>query len=758
MSFSIFHLAWLIPLSPLLVFVAIILLVRGSRSASRPLAVYGIAIATALALLTFLAAMLEALDGEPDFGATLIDGWIPLALLIDPFSALMLAALSLVCLVVFVYSLGAVENDADCGRFFAFLSLLAASALALFIFDNLLLAFVCWEIMDVAAYLLTGFHSEQASARRAAIRVFLMTKLGGSLFLLGIVLLYGAGGAPALVQPFNTATLSALSGTSFLGLQTPLAAAVLLLAGVMIKSAQFPFHTWLVETTEAPLPASALIHVTSASATAFVLIRIFALFEIVSDSLLIPGLELTVIAFVGVVTAALTTLFALTQHDIRRALSFFAIAQMGLVFIALGTGTAVAAVFHLVAGMFFNTLLFLAAGSVIRGVARGHPGGVERGALDPHDLSSMGGLGERQPLTFLLFLFGGAALAGSPLITGAFWSRDAILTHMWLNHQVLFWILTAITAATAFGVMRLLGLAFTGAPRTEGATQAVEGGPWMILPLILLWLVILVMGWAGLPEEFPVSVGENLFAIILRAEEVVQFSGDAMVWWSLVSVLGLPLGFLAYAMRPMKAGGQDWLESLMRAMWLGWLYDLLRNGLYIDVAYEWVFGQLPAGLGAIVALFDRGVDDLIAAAMQSIGRGLALLGDWVESHALIPAFGSIDLVVEPVAQFTGWLDRLAGGSAELVAFVADFPARVADTIDRGLYRLVILVKPGTVALAQLTATMEDGLEVGVWAVGHTVRTAGRWFRPKSGKVQSYLRMVSIAVVVLTAMLIVFAFL
>jgi NADH:ubiquinone oxidoreductase subunit 5 (subunit L)/multisubunit Na+/H+ antiporter MnhA subunit len=405
--------------------------------------------------------------------------------------------------------------------------------------------------------------------------------------------------------------------------------------------------------------------------------------------------------------------------------------------------------------MFFNTLLFLAAGSVTRGVAHGHPSGVESGTLDPHDLFSMGGLGERQPLTFLLFLFGGAALAGSPIITGAFWSRDAILTHMWLNHQALFWILTAIAAVTAFGVMRLLGLAFTGPPRTEGATQAVEGGPWMILPLVLLWLIILVMGWAGLPEEFPVSVGENLFAIILRAEEVVQFSGDSMVWWSLVSVLGLPLGLLAYAMRPMQAGGRDWLESVMRAMWLGWLHDLLRNGLYVDVAYEWVFAHLPAVLGVAAALVDRAVDDLIGAAMQSIGRGLGVLGDWAESRILTPALGPIDRIMEPAAQFSGWLDLLASSFAELIAFLFDFPSRAADTIDRGLYRLVMLAKPGTLALAQLTATMEDGLEVGVRAVSHTVKLAGLWFRPRSGKVQSYLRMASIAVVVVTAMLIAF---
>jgi NADH-quinone oxidoreductase subunit L len=751
MSVSIFDLAWLIPLSPLLVFVAIVLLFRGSRTVSRPLAVYGITIATALALLTFLAAMLETLDGEPDFSATLIDGRIPLALYIDPFSALMLAALSFVCLVVFVYGLGAVENDENCGRFFAFLSLLAAGALGLFIFDNLLLAFVCWEIVDVAAYLLTGFHHERASARRAALKVFFTAKLGGLLFLLGMVLLYGGGGVPALAQPFGATTVSALTGTSFLGLPASLVATVLLLAGVMVKGAQFPFHTWLVATTEAPVPASTLIHAASASATAFVLIRISPLLEAVSGSLLVPGIELNIVTLVGVVTAALTTVFALAQYDVRRALSFFAIAQLGQVFVALGMGAEVAAVFHLVASLFFNTLLQLSAGSVTRSVARGHAGE----PLDPHDLSSMGGLGERQPLTFLLFLFAGAALAGSPLITGAFWSRDAILTHMWLNHPALFWILTAITGATAFGVMRMLGLAFTGTPRTEAATQAVESGPWMILPLVLLWLFILVMGWAGLPEEFPVTVGENLFAIVLRAEEVADFSGDSMVWWSLVSVLGLPLGFLAYAMRPMHTGGRDRLESLMRAMWLGWLYDLLHNGLYVDTAYEWVFGRLPAALGTGIELADRTVDDLMGTAMQFIGRGLALLGGWVEAHVLTPAFSPIDRFGEPLAQLANLLDVLGDGLAERIVHIADYPARIAGAIDRWLYRLVILARPGTLALAQLTDTMEHGFKVGVGVVGRTVKMAGLWFRPASGRVQSYLRMASIAVVVVTAMLIAF---
>ncbi len=749
-SAIIFHLAWLIPLIPLLVFVAIALFAWRGRALGRPLALGGIAIATVLALFAFLAEMLMLLEGEQGFAATLIGGWCPIRVHIDPLSALMLAAVALACTIVFIYSLSAVGEDIDRNRLYAFLSLLAAGALGLFIFDNLLLVFACWEVMDVCAYLLTGLRHERSSARQAALKVFLTTKAGDLFLLLGTALLYGETGSLS----FGAETLGALAGLGHLDPQVVAVIAALFLAGVMVKGGQFPFHTWLPEATEAPAPASALIHVTATSAAAFLLLRIFPLLE-AAGGLSIPGLGLSGVTLVGVVTAVLATLFAVTQRDVRRALSFFAIGQLGHVFVALGMGAVTAGVFHLVAGIFFNTLLFLAAGSVTQGMASGRAGE----QVDPNDMFNMGGLGERQPLTFLLFLVGGAALAGSPLITGAFWSRDAILAQAWANQRTLFWVLALIAAVTAFGVMRQLVLIFAGMPRSRTAQRVIESRSSITLPLIFLALIVAVMGWAGTPTDFPIGLGVNLFETFLGAGDVTHefvWEPVALCLWSGLGAVSLLVGFIVYAWWPVQVGEADRVGSAMRAMWLGWLYDLLRNALHVGGLYQWAFKGL-VWLGRALVVGDGVLDELVIAAIRSMGGGLAALGDWVDTHVLTPAFGSISRVAGPVARIADRVDAWLGVPAGLVSEVGEVLARPAGIFDTGLDRLVILAKPGTLALMQLSVVVDRGLNVVVSAVGRAVRAAGLCFRLRTGRVQSYLRMASIAVLVLMAMFFVFLF-
>ncbi len=764
---TIFDLAWLIPFCPLFVFALIAFFVHRSRVLSQQFAIYGIVISTALALFMFLAKMLAVIEGKPpEFSEVPLGEWFslgsssfPVGIYIDQLNALMLAVLGLACLVIFIYSVGAMRDDARVGRFFALMSLMAAGVLGLLIFDNLLLFFIFWMLMDVCAYLLVSLGHEQQATREAALKVFLMAGVGDISLLFGLALLHAYTRSLTYDRVFDPETLQALAEVTFPGTQFPVVAVVALLffGAAMVKSGQCPFHVWLPEAAEAPAPASALIHTATAFAGTFLLIRAFPLLDAAADVLLIPELGLTVVALVGIFTAVFAALVAATQRDIQRALSFFAISQLGYAIAALGMGAYVAGVFHLVTSVLFNTLLFLAAGSVAQGMRHGHQDQLDGASFAPNDMLNMGGLGERQPVTFLLFFVGGAALAGAPFFTAGFWSKEAILTWAWTSNQAVFWILACAAGVTAFGVMRQLGLIFVGAPRSHAAAQAIEGVPAMTMPLVFLTLFILVLGWAGIPEGFPVLGGswfEMFFAI---GDEAARFTGDSMMWWSIAAVAGLVFGGLIYVYLPMRAGETDWVESLARTLWLGWLYDLLRDAFYVGGFYHWAFAKPAVWLSRGLALGDGVLDDLVVEGLYWAGQAPSLFGGWLDARVLTPLFRPVDRLAGPVAHAAGWVDGWVGVPAGQLRHLGRYLARVAAVLDLWLDRLVNLTKPGTLALARLSVTVDAGLSIAVRSIGQAVQACGLWFRPKTGKVQDYLRLAAIAAVVLVAMFILFLF-
>lgn len=766
-AITIFDLAWLIPFFPLFVFVIIVLLAHRSRTLSQQFAIYGIVISTGLALIMFLANMLVVIDGQsPEVYKPTFGEWFSLGVdtflirtYVDPLNALMLAVLGLACLVIFVYSVGAMQDDPRVGSFFALMSLLAACVLGLLIFDNLLLFLVFWVMMDACAYLLVGLGHEQRSAREAALKVFLIAGVGDLLLIFGVALLHFHAGSLTYEEVLSPTTLKALSEVSFLSTQFPVGAVVAMLffGAAMVKSGQFPFHVWLPEAIEAPAPASALIHTATAFAGTFLLIRAFPLLDAASDVLLISQFGLTVVAVVGIFTAVFAAVVAATQRDMRRALSFFAMGQLGYAIAALGMGAYVAGVFHLITGVLSNTLLFLAAGSVTYGMEHGRQGQLEDD-FDLNDMFNMGGLGERQPATLLMFVIGGATLVGFPLFTAGFWSKDAILAWTFRDNPTVFWVLALTTAVTSFGVMRQLGLVFVGKPRSRTAARVIESTPAMSVPLILT-LFVLVVGLIGVPVA-----GASFLDVFLgvgeEARQIVggPIIGEPMALWSGVGVLGVAVGFMvyAYAWTPAQADEMDPVESLMHAMWLGWLYTLLRNAFYIGELTHW-FAKLAVLLGSGMTLVDGVLDRAVIAAVRWLGRGPSLVLGWLDARALTPLFRPIDRVAEPVAQVADWVDVRLGVPADQLRHAGKYPALVAGVLDRWLDRLVNLTKPGTLALARLSAVIDRGLSIMIESVGRAAKVGGLWFRPKTGKVQDYLRLAAIAVVVLVAMFILLLF-
>ncbi|MBN1812479.1 MAG: hypothetical protein JXA14_11630 [Anaerolineae bacterium] len=768
MAITIFDLAWLIPFLPLLVFVIIALQAHRSRALSQQLAIYGIVISTGLALIMFLANMLVVIDGQsPEVFKPTFGEWFSLGadtflvrIYIDQLNALMLAVLGLACLVIFIYSVGAMQDDPRVGSFFALMSLLVACVLGLLIFDNLLLFLVFWVMMDACAYLLVSLGYEQRSAREAALKVFLIAGVGDLLLLFGVGLLHFHTGYLTYDAVFGLETLQTLAKTPFLDTQFPVGAVVALLffGAAMVRSGQFPFHVWLPEAVEAPAPASALIHTATAFAGTFLLIRAFPLLEAASDVLSIHQFDLTVVAVVGIFTAVFAAVVAATQRDMRRALSFFAMGQLGYAIAALGMGAYVAGVFHLVTNVLSNTLLFLAAGSVTHGMEHGFQNQIEDDSFDLNDMFNMGGLGERQPATLLMFLVGGASLVGFPLFTAGFWSKDAILAWTYTNNPTVFWVLALTAAVTSFGVMRQLGLIFVGAPRSHTAARVIESTPAMAVPLILT-LFVLVVGLIGVP----VSGASFLDVFLGVGGEVLQSAGgyvisEPMALWSAVGVLGLAVGFLvyAYAWTPARADEMDQVEALMRAMWLGWLYALLRNAFYVGELTRWS-ARLAVLLGRGLALGDGVLDRSVIGAIRWFGRAPSLALGWFDARVLTPLFRPIDRVAEPAAQVAGWVDVRLGVPADQLRHVGKYPALVAGVLDQWLDQLVNLTKPGTLALARLSAVIDRGLGIAVKSVGRAVKVSGLWFRPKTGKVQDYLRLAAIAVVVLVAMFVLFVF-
>ena len=794
-------LAWLIPLFPLLAFVAIALGVHRTKTGSHRLAVGAVAVSFILAQIVFWKAALSPVGaGNAAFESitdwfTIGAGVFQASVWVDPLTAVMLFVVPLVCLLVFVYSGGYVRDNPRSSRFFAYISLLVASMLGLVVSGNLLMLFIFWEMMGLCSYLLIGLRFEEESAYRAGLKAFLITKVGDVCLLLGLLILYTVTGSLQYRDIFDGGTLAVLTRTGFLGTQFSAVTAIvmLILGGVVSQAAQFPLHVWLSDAVESPAPASALIQsVTMAPAGLYLMARCFPLYVAAGDEMSV------VMVGAGALTVLLATLIATTQNDVRRMLAFSTIGQLGYVVIALGAGAYVAGVFHLITQTFFMALLVLGAGSVVHGMKHGlnplmscNPRSQEAGSIvhgikhgqanprefNPNDVMNMGGLARRQPVTCWTLIAGVLSLSGLPLVTTGFWSQNGILNAAYeMRHPAVFWILAITAGLTAFYAARLLCLIFVGRARSEAAANAHESKRSMTIPLIVLAVLTVCLGWGGvIPDWFYRFVGNG------HAAEATGFAWQPLAISAVFTLGGLLAGYLVYGWEPLWPGQTDRLEARVRRVWLGWLYDVLRHRLYFDEFYRVTFARGTVYLARACAGFDRRVLDRAVEFVARAGRATAwaagrfetLVVDRVVSwtarigRATSEVAGRFEaLVVNRAVSLTARMGRTVSEAAgHFDVLVVDRAVHLVGRATRALSEFSSLLDPRILdpladAAGQATRALSNASGVfdarvvdgAVEGMGSAVKAGGRFIRPiQTGRVQNYILIAFISVLVLVAM-------
>jgi NADH-quinone oxidoreductase subunit L len=717
MPTGLYNLIVLLPALPLLAFLLIVLWTHDSKKISAGLAVGGIALSWLLSwVIVFSSIDVEALAKAP---FVVIRQWLlagttrqAFGFALDPLAALMLFMVPFVCFLIFVYSVGymgvgkkAGEHDergipAEPGhadplssRFFAYIALFAMAMIGLVLADNFLLLFIFWEIMGLCSYLLIGFwfarkypDPRQITPKQAGLKAFLTTRIGDTIMLAGLILLYAQTDTLSFVQVFRPQTLEALATTTT---TLPIVGAVpwatlisiLIFWGAIGKSAQFPLHTWLPDAMEGPTPVSALIHAaTMVSAGVYLIIRSYPLMQAVEHG---PALQF--IAFIGAFTALFAATMALAQNDIKKVLAYSTISQLGYMFAALGIGAYVAATFHLLMHAFFKALLFLGSGSVIHGMEHGHhelehahPAAEAHGQhepevepFNPQDMRNMGGLLHRMPGTAWTFIIGGLALSGFPIITAGFWSKDEILSEAFINrHWIVFAVLAVAALLTGFYTARQITLVFLGKPRTATAHHASEHDSifrWMVPTLVVLAFFAVVAGWVGIPGTFPVLgrlsgnpfhrvLGRLAEALSIEAAEL-PFNLTPVALSVILAVGGLVLGWLVYrkydsgravsegAVAVAEVPPEQRPDPMQRSF--GGLWTLWERKYYFDELYDRLFVGSTLRLSRWLFRFDDWwvIDPLV----EGIGRfwgQLSLASRWADRHIVDAAVDGIGSVMQ----------------------------------------------------------------------------------------------------------------
>ncbi len=583
--------AWLVPAFPLAAFAILTAL---GRSLSRT----GAWIATVASLASFVYSVMIAAERLAKNAEDYIGGfaWLRAGSVnltagyeVTNLTALMLVVVTLVALLVNIYSLGYMKDDERISTFFSYVALFTASMLGLVLADNLMILYVCWELVGVCSFLLIGFWYRKPEARAAAKKAFIVTRVGDLGLLIAILLLFWYMPGHALDFASLHNVFYAQSGIISTSITTLIA--LLIFLGAVGKSGQFPLHVWLPDAMEGPTPISALIHAaTMVAAGVFLVVRTFDIFAAAPAAL-------DTVAVVGAFTAIFAATIGLAQNDIKRILAYSTVSQLGYMMLAVGAGSTTSAMFHLFTHAFFKALLFLGAGSVIH-------------AVHTQDIREMGGLGSRMKITAWTFGIGALALSGIPPLSG-FWSKDAVLAAALDDNPWLFAVGVVAAFLTALYMARLFFLVFAGKPRGDAGTFArtKESPAVMTVPLIVLAALAVVAGFVQTP--FSGWLGSWLTG---GAEEE-HTSGLAIVASVAASLLGLYLGWLIYSKGAVR---RDAVSSRFPR-----LVRLAERKYYIDELYDALFVKSLRGLGKALSAFD---DIVVDGAVRLAGRSALALG------------------------------------------------------------------------------------------------------------------------------------
>ncbi|MBK1668284.1 NADH-quinone oxidoreductase subunit L [Rhodovibrio sodomensis] len=508
------------------------------------------------------------------------------ALRMDTLSAVMLAVVTVVSAMVHVYSVGYMEHDPSKPRFFAYLSLFTFFMLMLATADNFVQLFFGWEGVGVASYLLIGFWYDRPSANAAAIKAFLVNRVGDVGFALGIAAVFFLTGAATFDGAFAAAPEVADSSISFLGMQASAldVVGILLFIGAMGKSAQLGLHTWLPDAMEGPTPVSALIHAaTMVTAGIFMLCRVSPILEY-------APVAMSVITVVGGATAFFAATVGMAQNDIKRVIAYSTCSQLGYMMFAIGVSAYGAAIFHLMTHAFFKALLFLGAGSVIHAMH------------EEQDMRKMGGIWRTIPYTYAMMWIGSLALAGLPPFAG-FFSKDIVLEAAWAadggGGQFAFWMGILAAFMTAFYSWRLLFMTFHGQSRApKKVLDHAHESPWVMLgPLVVLSIGAVLAGWIG----YDAFVGDSRLAfwgqsIVQSDHDVIHAAHNVPLWVKLLplvmAVSGIGLAYLMYMARPELPGR---VVGAIKPVW-----RFVYNKWYFDELYAFLFVRPAGALGTFL--------------------------------------------------------------------------------------------------------------------------------------------------------------
>ncbi len=570
---------WLLPALPFLGFLILGLLGRRlPRTASAIVGTGSVGLAAIIAFGIF-ASFLHAPPTDGAYVQTLYS-WIgagnlhaDFALYLDPLSLVMALVVTGVGFLIHLYATEYMWDDDAFSRFFAYMNLFVASMLVLVLADNLVLLYLGWEGVGLCSYLLIGFWYRDAANGAAARKAFVVTRVGDTALAIGLFFLYARLGTLNIQDILDAAGSQWAAGAGAATI-----AALLLLGGAVGKSAQLPLQTWLPDAMAGPTPVSALIHAaTMVTAGVYLIARMHVVFSL-------SPVAMTLVAIVGAVTLLLAGFSALTQTDIKRVLAYSTMSQIGYMFLALGVGAWSAAMLHFMVHAFFKSLLFLGAGAV---------------TLSQHhkrDIFEMGGLRKHLPITFWSFLAASAALAGVPVISAGFYSKDLILYRAWMDPNGGFWLWAAGVLGvflTALYTFRLVFLVFFGESKTP-----IDHRPGNVIriPLVILGVLSVVGGFVEIPSTMG---GFHVFSRFLQGtfgagsepqhavvtELVLQLISSAVVF------AGIYLAYRWYLLRSfedIKAQDLPLAPRRLQAFWL--------RGCGFDAAYNFCFVQPYARL------------------------------------------------------------------------------------------------------------------------------------------------------------------